>query len=116
MASFLVEQVAAWMVGIKRLIQEARNVAPPVSPTSVAANTIPLSTGGDTPGSIQTCGDPSMTDGVVEPVNNSVTCPSVEEKANLCVHADGDKANSGLPTELQDTADKGEHPATISLS
>ena len=105
------------MVGIKRLIQEARNVAPPVSPTSVAANTIPLSTDGVKP-AIPTCGDPCQTDRVVAPLNNSVTCPPMEEKANSCVRADGDKANSALPTanELQDTDGKAEHPATISLS
>ncbi|KAI0221686.1 Steroid receptor RNA activator 1 [Lamellibrachia satsuma] len=78
-----VSEVAAWMVGIKRLIQEARNVDPPLSPTSIATNTVPLATDScDMPAIIPTRVDSSQSD---SDAKTDAEMVEETEKANSCL-------------------------------
>lgn len=82
MCSLFDWQVAAWMVGIKRLIQEARNVDPPLSPTSIATNTVPLATDScDMPAIIPTRVDSSQSD---SDAKTDAEMVEETEKANSC--------------------------------
>ncbi|KAK2186601.1 hypothetical protein NP493_195g07015 [Ridgeia piscesae] len=115
-----VSEVAAWMVGIKRLIQEARHVDPPLSPTSIATKTIPRSTDSDTPAVLPAPADSSQPDSVNKTLNDFETRSSDGDNVNSCVCADVDQSAVTLPSanEAGDSNDVGvtEHLATTSLS
>ena len=108
------------MVGIKRLIQEARHVDPPLSPTSIATKTVPLSTDGDTPAILPAPADSSQTHSANKTLANFETGPSDGDNVNSCVSADVDQSAVMLPSanEAGDSNDVGvtEHLATTSLS
>ena len=107
------------MVGIKRLIQEARHVDPPLSPTSIATKTVPLSTDGDTPAILPAPADSSQMDSANKTLTDFETGPSDGDNVNSCVFADVQSAMT-LPSanEAGDSNDVGvtEHLATTSLS
>ena len=108
------------MVGIKRLIQEARHVDPPLSPTSIATKTIPRSTDSDTPAVLPAPADSSQPDSVNKTLNDFETGSSDGDNVNSCVCADVDQSAVTLPSanEAGDSNDVGvtEHLATTSLS
>ena len=60
------EQVSGWMVGVKRLIQEARGVDAPLSPTDGSTVDPPASTVGDVgvTGDVSVTGDVGVTSDV----------------------------------------------------